>query len=131
MRTLVRQLLLAHSGFVLIYPAAKLIQRSAVVVGEAQEPPFAVISMGVVTKRVGSAVTRSMTLWCHDAAGDYGQIDLALQHARVALDVWGLTSSSGGSLIRSEWTGEGEDAYDDGFNTIVRTGQWDLTGTGA
>lgn len=129
MRALVRQLLLAHEPFAKIYPEGKLIESSAVTLNVQREPPFAVIRMGTVLRGVDPAFTRTMSLWCHDAPGDYGQIDEALRHARTALDVWGITTSTG-SLMRSQWMGEGEDGYDDGFHTIVRVGRWELTGTG-
>lgn len=130
MRATIRSLLLANEDFAAIYPADKLISASAVTLNVQREAPFCVIRFGPTLRReVRGASTPTMSLWCHDVPGDYGRIDAALRAARVALDVWNVPTANG-FLIRSEWTGDGEDLYDDGFKTIVRQGRWDLTGSG-
>lgn len=76
--------------------------------------------------------TSDMSIHVHDEPGSYGKIRLIMHRCRLALVGTGLekacsgTGAEAGGLIR--WINDSADLADEGFNTIVRTSQYQLTG---
>lgn len=95
--------------------------------GSADNPtkPFIVLSMGVEEPVPGMpASTGAMWIpfdvWVHDRPGSMLHIDEAAVLLKNALPTPDGAVAGGTSVYEVRWTGTGQDAYDDHYNTNTR-----------
>jgi hypothetical protein len=67
-----------------------------------------------------------LDIWVHDEKGSYLGIDNIIRTLRTML--MGLSPSA--TIAQIDWTGDGEDNTDDGFDTIFRTSSFRVVGSG-
>jgi hypothetical protein len=102
--------------------------------GSADNPlkPFIVLSMGIEEPFPGMpASTGAMwvpfDVWVHDRPGSMVNIDDAARMIKDALPVPLGAVVGGVSVYECQWTGTGQDAYDDHYNTNTRDVSFRIT----
>lgn len=93
--------------------------------------PHLILRMGVKEPGIGAVNRRDLSVWAHDDPGDYDLIDSILNRVReVLLGIEAQHTDDGKWISCVQWTGDSEDAYDDGPGTITRTSNFVITGSG-
>lgn len=101
--------------------------------GPPSKKPFVIVHIGEETRGPFPGRSRTVaTLDIHDEPGSYSRIRLLLSRARNALCGMGATqgqcSGTGANGGTVRWLSNSADLSDEGFKTIVRQGEYQLTG---
>jgi hypothetical protein len=127
-RTYVYDTLRNNAAFALLVPVDSLFGSGALE-GAPAERPFVVLRFGIDRPMLKDgfdpvATSQFMTLYAHDAPGDFLRINQILVAARKALV--GQVIGPGG--ICAEWLGDSDDLADDIYKTNMRNGEYQFTG---
>lgn len=136
MRATIREQLLADGALVALLKskgaADPIIVSSSAADSEIVLPrPHLILRMGTKEPGIGAVNRRDLGVWAHDDPGDYDLIDGILNRVREVLTALEARRTDDGKWISCvQWTGDSDDAYDDGPGTIVRTSNFTITGSG-
>jgi len=132
-RILVRQILVAHSGFTALIPADRLLFSSSLVEGQAPPTrPFAVVTLSTDQPYAG-VVERDPTLyqephtqyvqvWIHNEPGDMETVDEGL---RLVKDAFGKALPNATErFLQAMFLNDSEDTADPELGTITRFTRW-------
>jgi len=126
MRALVLQAIVANPTITALIPAGRWIQAGSL--DEMPVRPFAVIRLVDGTQTVVYSEQPRFEIWVHDDRGSYIKIDQILRLVRETLVASVPLEDSNSRIVDIEWTGNGPDLVDEGYNTNARTARFTLTG---
>lgn len=93
----------------------------------APENLFLVCHWEAGTAAFGDRGTDSLLVWAHSKDRDYGPLDAVLRRVRELLaEATHLLGEDGRTLTTARWNGWGDDAYDDGYNTITKNADFTI-----
>lgn len=90
--------------------------------------PFVTMRWGNILKGVGKHNRQFLDVFAHNRDRDYLLIDAILFRIRNLLGAAEAIKASEGSIIQIDWQGDGPDAHDDGYDTVVRNSTYVLIG---
>lgn len=126
MRKLVYQALTSSLPLVAEIPIARWLQAGAA--DHQPVRPFAVIRIVDGPPSISKAVQPNLQIWVHDNRGSYTKIDAIIELIKAAFTAALPLEDSTSRLVDANWTGDGPDLVDDGFNTNTRFTNFTLTG---
>lgn len=132
MRGLVDSLILADSALTDLVPQERWREGSSD--NETPLTPFVEYRWGPTTPSVtprSPVRSCTLTIYVHDKIGSYDRvINPIVDRLKTTLGDAGAVVAEGASLVAADWQDDGEDGYDDGHRTIVRTTRYRIVGTG-
>jgi hypothetical protein len=126
MRALVLQAITSEPALTALIPADRWIQAGSL--DEMPARPFAVIRLIDGTQTIVYSEQPRFEIWVHDDRGSYIKIDQILRLVRETLIAAVPMEDANYRIVDVDWTGNGPDLIDEGYNTNVRTARFTLTG---
>lgn len=73
---------------------------------------------------------QELAIWVYDKPGDYARIDAIIKRVRTTLASVEALQTDDGWITQIDWTGDGEDLYDDTYEAIMRTSSYYVISSG-
>jgi hypothetical protein len=124
-RKALREWLVADPALTAVVPAARWVQRGAVV--DIPSRPYVVLA-DLGTDVRGTGVTGLFGVYVHDDRGSYLSIDDLLDLVKSRMESVQQFVGTDGRIVEASWQGHSEDVFDDPTNTNVKNSTYRVVG---